>query len=181
MKVGWIIERLNYRQFVHRLRIEPCLLRKNTLCFLTNGSIKNWLIKFTKVWIVWASKHGWIQKEAWKTTSTIVWRSASKTLLSFVVLCKKLNIVKLNQSSQDSEVIFRSPKYQESKNCKKELSYVDDKDVPIVPVMLQRDWKAASWLGLITAGALWVDFRDPDKVETRIESLAKEIVHKAGR
>lgn len=74
---------------------------------------------------------------------------------------------------------FRSPKYQESKNCKKELSYADDNEIPIVPVMLQRNWKATSWLGLVTAGLLWIDFRNSDNIETRIESLAKEIVHRA--
>ena len=28
-----------------------------------------------------------------------------------------------------------------------------------VPVMLAQDWEASEWLGLVTAGLLWVDFR----------------------
>lgn len=78
------------------------------------------------------------------------------------------------------KTIFRSPKYLESKNCKKELNYADGVNVPIVPVMLERNWKATQWLGLITAGLLWIDFRSMDNIETRIQSLAKEIVYRAG-
>ena len=48
---------------------------------------------------------------------------------------------------------------QGSKNCKKELSYGDSQNVDIVPVMAQRDWKATQWLGILTAGLLWIDFR----------------------
>ena len=48
---------------------------------------------------------------------------------------------------------------QESKNCKKELNYADGQNVDIVPIMTQKDWKASAWLGIITAGLLWMDFR----------------------
>ena len=48
---------------------------------------------------------------------------------------------------------------QESKNCKKELNYADAQDVPIVPVMCYKGFKATGWLGIITAGMLWIDFR----------------------
>ena len=54
---------------------------------------------------------------------------------------------------------FMSPKYEESKNCKKELNYADSVDVEIIPCMTLRGYKARGWLGLITAGALWMDFR----------------------
>ena len=48
---------------------------------------------------------------------------------------------------------------QESKNCKKELNYADSQDVAIVPVMCDQGFKATGWLGIITAGLLWIDFR----------------------
>ena len=48
---------------------------------------------------------------------------------------------------------------QESKNCKKELNYAETQDVSIVPIMAEKDWKQTGWLGVITAGLLWIDFR----------------------
>lgn len=54
---------------------------------------------------------------------------------------------------------FLTPEYQASRSCKKELSYADTREVIIVPVMLAKSWEASEWLGLITAGLLWVDFR----------------------
>lgn len=54
---------------------------------------------------------------------------------------------------------FMTPAYQASRNCKKELSYADAREVAIVPIMLADGWEASEWLGLITAGLLWVDFR----------------------
>lgn len=47
--------------------------------------------------------------------------------------------------------------------------------------MLLRNWKPTQWLGLITAGLLWIDFRDTDNIDTRINSLAKEIVHRSSK
>lgn len=54
---------------------------------------------------------------------------------------------------------FMTPAYQASRSCKKELNYADSREVVIVPVMLANNWEASEWLGLITAGLLWVDFR----------------------
>ncbi len=34
--------------------------------------------------------------------------------------------------------------------------------------MTQKDWKASAWLGIITAGLLWIDFR---WVEEKLKSL----------
>jgi len=75
---------------------------------------------------------------------------------------------------------FMTQKYSESKNCKKELNYTDGLNVPIVPVMAEKNFKATGWLGVITAGMLWIDFRNEDNFENSITSLAKEIIHEAG-
>lgn len=72
---------------------------------------------------------------------------------------------------------FMSAKYQDSKNCKKELNYADSKNLDIVPVMTEKEWKASAWLGLITAGMLWIDFRPGTTFDKSIESLTKEIMH----
>uniref|UniRef100_A0A1I8GCP2 TIR domain-containing protein n=3 Tax=Macrostomum lignano TaxID=282301 RepID=A0A1I8GCP2_9PLAT len=75
---------------------------------------------------------------------------------------------------------FITAKYQESKNCKKELNYADARDVPIVPAMAELKFKATGWLGIITAGLLWMDFRRDEAFDNSIVSLTKEIIHAAG-
>ncbi|XP_071359866.1 uncharacterized protein [Trachinotus anak] len=79
---------------------------------------------------------------------------------------------------------FMTPAYQASRSCKKELNYADTREVIIVPVMLAEDWEASEWLGLITAGLLWVDFRNAEKDEELFEmclrSLEEEIMFNAG-
>nr|XP_046234574.1 uncharacterized protein LOC124053454 [Scatophagus argus] len=79
---------------------------------------------------------------------------------------------------------FMTPAYQASRSCKKELNYADTREVIIVPVMLANDWEASEWLGLITAGLLWVDFRNAEKEEEHFElclrSLEEEIMLNAG-
>ncbi|CAD5124205.1 unnamed protein product [Dimorphilus gyrociliatus] len=75
---------------------------------------------------------------------------------------------------------FMTHQYSESKNCKKELNYTDSQDIEIVPVMAEKSFKATGWLGIITAGLLWIDFRENNNMEKRIQSLAKEIVHRVG-
>ncbi|XP_035493936.2 uncharacterized protein LOC118312945 [Scophthalmus maximus] len=79
---------------------------------------------------------------------------------------------------------FMTPSYQASRSCKKELNYADSREVAIVPVMLAKDWEASEWLGLITAGLLWVDFRNAEKDEELFElclrSLEEEIMFNAG-
>ena len=53
--------------------------------------------------------------------------------------------------------------FQGSRNCKKELNYADGQTKSIVPVMCENGFKAQGWLGIITAGLLWIDFRYIDK------------------
>lgn len=69
---------------------------------------------------------------------------------------------------------FLTEKYAKSKNCKKELNYTDSLDKEIVPCMADK-FKPSGWLGLITAGMLWMDFRNPDNIDNSIESLIKEL------
>lgn len=72
---------------------------------------------------------------------------------------------------------FMTGDYFTSKNCKKELNYADSQSKSIVPVMCEKGFKAQGWLGLITAGLLWIDFRAGTVFENSLESLAKEIVN----
>lgn len=73
---------------------------------------------------------------------------------------------------------FMTNKYSESKNCKKELNYADSQDKEILPIMAEGGYKATGWLGLITAGLLWVDFRNKANVANSLVSLEKELQHR---
>lgn len=76
-------------------------------------------------------------------------------------VCVCLCVFRMAAGVEEAVVIcpFMTPAYQASRSCKKELNYADTREVIIVPVMLTDDWEASEWLGLITAGLLWVDFR----------------------
>ena len=75
---------------------------------------------------------------------------------------------------------FLTEGYQNSRNCEKELTYADSCKKDIVPCMAQSDFKASGWLGFLTAGMLWIDFRNPDNFETSMDSLVKEILTVCG-
>ncbi|CAL8331135.1 unnamed protein product [Lota lota] len=79
---------------------------------------------------------------------------------------------------------FMTPAYQASRSCKRELSYADSREVVTVPVMLAQNWEASEWLGLVTAGLLWVDFRNAETnnehFERCLQSLESEIMYNAG-
>ena len=73
-------------------------------------------------------------------------------------------------------ICFMSPQYQESANCKLELKFAQTCGVPIVPIMLPSDgggaWKPKGWLGLVTAGSLWVNF---DQSSPSVDQIMKHI------
>ncbi|KAG7264449.1 hypothetical protein CRUP_022311 [Coryphaenoides rupestris] len=79
---------------------------------------------------------------------------------------------------------FMTPAYQASRSCKRELSYADSRQVVTVPVMLAHNWEASEWLGLVTAGLLWVDFRNAETSDEHfdrcLQSLEAEITYNAG-
>jgi len=72
---------------------------------------------------------------------------------------------------------FMTSDYFGSRNCKKELNYADAQAKAIVPLMCEKGFKATGWLGIITAGLLWIDFREGTKFKNSLESLAKEIIN----
>jgi hypothetical protein len=62
-------------------------------------------------------------------------------------------------------VCFMCQKYQDSTNCGLELQFAKQRGVPIVCCKMevpsgrgQEEWNASGWLGIVTAGALWVRF-----------------------
>ncbi|KAJ8399249.1 hypothetical protein AAFF_G00412870 [Aldrovandia affinis] len=70
---------------------------------------------------------------------------------------------------------FMTPAYQASRSGKKELNYADTRGVTVVPVMLAKNWEASEWLGLITAGLVWIDFRNAGKSDDHFEKCVKSL------
>jgi hypothetical protein len=78
-------------------------------------------------------------------------------------------------------VCFMTQQYEDSQNCKMELKFAKDKNVPIIPVMYQGgEWRAGGWLGLITSGALWVPMNDTMPFEQSVELLSDQIHKTSG-
>ena len=72
-------------------------------------------------------------------------------------------------------VPFMSEKYESSVNCKLELKFGQQTGVPIVPVMMQKDYTPRGWLGLLTAGSLWTPMWDKASMEVHVEGLVRQI------
>ncbi|KAL5264916.1 hypothetical protein ACHWQZ_G005866 [Mnemiopsis leidyi] len=83
---------------------------------------------------------------------------------------------------------FMTEAYQNSESCELELNYAKDSQVQIVPCMVQNldkdggRYRATGWLGVITAGKLWTDFRDLEddgaKIAQQCDALLLEIASK---
>ena len=77
---------------------------------------------------------------------------------------------------------FMTQKYQSSRNCEKELLYAERRRVSIIPCRLTRGWEPSTWLGLVTAGLVWVDFREATdaNIDLKIDKLIDQIRIVAG-
>ena len=89
---------------------------------------------------------------------------------------------------------FMTEDYESSESCELELNYAKDRQVVIVPCMLQNEsrkggqYKASGWLGVLTAGKLWIDFRglktqgpkNRQKIAKQADALLMEIAGKLG-
>ncbi len=85
---------------------------------------------------------------------------------------------------ENSEVVvcFLTQKYQDSKNCKDEFTYAKKKDKPIVPCLINSDWKPSGWLDMGIGDSQYVNFSktrdfnyDPkcEELLERIKAVAK--------
>ena len=72
-------------------------------------------------------------------------------------------------------VCFMSKKYENSSNCALELKFAQQSGVPLVPVMMQESYSAGGWLGILTAGALWVPLHAGASFDEGIELLIRQI------
>ena len=78
---------------------------------------------------------------------------------------------KIKKPDAKAVVCLVSSKYQQSKNCKRELCYCDIRNVPVFPVKVEENYEASDWLGLMTAGLLWFDIRDPERKQEAVNEL----------
>jgi hypothetical protein len=69
-------------------------------------------------------------------------------------------------------VCFMTQAYQDSVNCKLELKFAQQSGVPIVPVMMQPNFTAKKWLGILTAGSIWTPMYE---IASLLDSVTKLI------
>jgi hypothetical protein len=76
-------------------------------------------------------------------------------------------------------VCFMSNEYKDSRNCQLEAKFAQQAGVPIIPVKYDGEWVATGWLGLITAGGLWISL-DGDELEAKVHEIAEMILLNTG-
>ena len=68
-------------------------------------------------------------------------------------------------------ICFMTQAYYDSQNCKLELKFAQQSGVPIVPAMMEQGYTAKGWLGILTAGSIWVPMHDNATVLVGIDKL----------
>jgi hypothetical protein len=77
---------------------------------------------------------------------------------------------------ENSECVLMciTEKYKQSPNCRLEAEYAVNLNKPIIPLIMQKSYKADGWLGLIMGSKIFVDFTKYDYQEC-IKRLLKEL------
>ena len=74
--------------------------------------------------------------------------------------------------------------YKESANCRLEANYAHQQELDMIPLMMQENYSANGWLGLLLGTRLWYSFwefckdaagDDTAAFQTRMDTVAKEI------
>ena len=68
-----------------------------------------------------------------------------------------------------------SQRYKESPNCRSEAEYAYQLRKDIIPLMMQRNYKADGWLGMLVGTKLWIDFQSKHVIEAGARKLIKEL------
>ncbi|KAK3083289.1 hypothetical protein FSP39_018644 [Pinctada imbricata] len=78
---------------------------------------------------------------------------------------------------EDAQIVLvcYSQKYKDSDNCRSEAEYAFQIKKKIIPVKLERQYKADGWLGFVIGAKLFFDFSGKYSFESRMEGLVKEI------
>lgn len=72
---------------------------------------------------------------------------------------------------------FMTQAYQDSANCKLELKFAQQSGVPIIPVMMQANFKASGWLAILTAGSIWTPMYEKASVLDGVDKLIVQAQH----
>jgi hypothetical protein len=76
-------------------------------------------------------------------------------------------------------ICFMTQAYQDSANCNLELKFAQQSGVPIIPVMMQPNFTAKKWLGILTAGSIWIPMYDSASVVegvTKLIAQAQQVI-----
>ena len=68
-----------------------------------------------------------------------------------------------------------SQRYKESQCCRSEADYTFKLGKDIIPLMMQRNYKADGWLGILVGTKLWIDLQSKQDVDSGVRKLIKEL------
>ena len=68
-----------------------------------------------------------------------------------------------------------SQRYKESPNCRSEAEYAYQLRKDIIPLMMQRNYQADGWLGMLVGTKLWIGFQGKQVVDSGVGKLIKEL------
>ena len=68
-----------------------------------------------------------------------------------------------------------SERYKESPNCRSEAEYAYQLRKDIIPLMMQRNYTADGWLGMLVGTKLWIGFQSKQIVHSSVGKLIKEL------
>jgi len=73
---------------------------------------------------------------------------------------------------------FMTEHYERSKLCEEELNLAVKLKIPIIPILAQKNWKKTkgSWLSVLTAGKIPLNFNDDGKFIETFEILFDNIL-----
>ena len=75
-------------------------------------------------------------------------------------------------------LICVSQRYKESPNCRSEAEYAYQLRKDIIPLMMQKNYKADGWLGMLLGTKMWIDFQSKHTIDSGVAKLVREL---AGR
>nr|KAG5685962.1 hypothetical protein BaRGS_021385 [Batillaria attramentaria] len=68
-----------------------------------------------------------------------------------------------------------SSSYKDSKNCRAEIEYAYTQQKPIVPLLMEADYRPTGWLGIMLGNKLYFDFSGKYPFKAKMEELVREL------
>lgn len=68
-----------------------------------------------------------------------------------------------------------SQRYKESPNCRTEVEYAFARHKPIVPLLMEKDYKPDGWLGILKGSKLFFDFSGKYSYKDKVVELCREL------